>query len=233
MLRQIARLSNPWVESLPMSRLRRYLFNALAALSLGLCIATTVAGIRSYWRADWVTATRWHRWQLAQERGAITFSVESQYPASLSGNPLTIKFSGPAEPFSHQWKFLSMDQNAHAGRYWPVNKLSFGQTAFTTAGYTQSSIPHTTNSITLAIHATKGILWYFPVWCVVALAALIPICWLWKNSDRRKTRHRIEKHLCMHCGYDLRATPDRCPECGTIPPQNEISSTWPTSKNFT
>jgi|SRR5882672_202210 len=51
-----------------------------------------------------------------------------------------------------------------------------------------------------------------PFWFLALLFALLPALWLAKSLRRRR---RIASHLCPTCGYDMRATPDRCPECGT------------------
>lgn len=43
---------------------------------------------------------------------------------------------------------------------------------------------------------------------------------LWSIAKLRKNRLRLRRGLCAVCGYDLRASSGRCPECGT-----EIGST--------
>jgi hypothetical protein len=53
-----------------------------------------------------------------------------------------------------------------------------------------------------------------PLWFPLALFAVMPTAW---EVARRNQRRRSSLHLCDRCGYDLRATPDRCPECGTVP----------------
>ncbi|MDB5318957.1 MAG: hypothetical protein JWN40_588 [Phycisphaerales bacterium] len=66
---------------------------------------------------------------------------------------------------------------------------------------------------------------FVPYWMLTCLTLALPltamIAWL-----RRRARHRREtKGLCPGCGYDLRATPHRCPECGEAPDAHLIGPT--------
>lgn len=54
-----------------------------------------------------------------------------------------------------------------------------------------------------------------PCWLAALVAAILPAIWVDRRRRRRKALQRSDAGLCANCGYDLRESPGRCPECGT------------------
>ena len=52
---------------------------------------------------------------------------------------------------------------------------------------------------------------FVPLWMPLLAAGSATII-LWRRDRRRRKRKKLG--LCLKCGYDLRASKDRCPECG-------------------
>ena len=57
----------------------------------------------------------------------------------------------------------------------------------------------------------------FPYWMLLLALAPLDLWLLHRLRLRFRQAHRSRTNLCLTCGYDLRASPNRCPECGTSP----------------
>ena len=69
--------------------------------------------------------------------------------------------------------------------------------------------------------------YWLPYWLVVGVALVVPVRWLIALLTRARRRRR---GLCARCGYDIRVSEGRCPECGEplpgrpAPPTSTMSS---------
>jgi hypothetical protein len=53
-----------------------------------------------------------------------------------------------------------------------------------------------------------------PFWFLALLMLILPSVSAVRFARRRRAH---PPGVCQNCGYDLRMTPDRCPECGVVP----------------
>jgi predicted nucleic acid-binding Zn ribbon protein len=67
-----------------------------------------------------------------------------------------------------------------------------------------------------------------PAWCLPSASTAFCSLWILTVGIRRHRRHyRSTKGHCIKCGYDLRETSLRCPECGSF-----VSEDWKKSKEW-
>ena len=64
--------------------------------------------------------------------------------------------------------------------------------------------------------AADAHLLHIPYWFFWAMVTPPVLGWLLQKKRSRLRASRALNRLCIACGYDLRATPTRCPECGSV-----------------
>ena len=83
-----------------------------------------------------------------------------------------------------------------------------------------------TDSARRAINAGNTVRLTVPYWGAEIFFLVLPLVVSLRWWRGRRNRNR--QGLCPTCGFDLRATPDRCPECGTVNPDaGKVTSVSP------
>ena len=170
---------------------RRRLLNLVTVLSLMLCVAVCVLWVRSYWLSDELLVT-WRSGRAFVE----TTSGGVGLVLSLGGdwsNETGLAHQVVPRKDSRQSLALLYSGSGPGSTIWE----GWG------AGYIYARFGPDRSIRELVL----------PSW-VVCVASATPGAAFWITTDRRRRRTRARRGLCPACGYDMRATPDRCPECG-------------------
>ena len=129
-------------------------------------------------------------------------------------NVLIWSFDAPAGGRTTQWQLDDHDETLV-----PVIRTNFKPgTSTSEADYVAIYVIRAAS-----VHA-KGnnfVLLIIKLWPIFLVTAVLPTLTAPRTLRRVvtaiKARGRRRAGLCPTCGYDLRATPDRCPECGIVP----------------
>jgi hypothetical protein len=186
---------------------RRFLSHLLAALSLTLCAISITFWLRSQVFLDTAVyqSSTSDRLQVSTRPGAVQIWVVLgvKYPPApamfeySSERWGALIYTNPASIVGHRKIGVVQppaDDWIHCGFGWHFQSWDGGRTDTMAAA---------------------------PFWFLTGILLVLP---LWDLRGMVRRRRYASRGRCRKCGYDLRATPARCPECGLepeMPPSNQ------------
>jgi hypothetical protein len=199
--------------------MKRKLVTILAALSLLLCLAAIVLWGRSYSRYDRI---RWNGESsdstyvtsrtilFLSGGGGVSFSM-------LTGQVLQSHLQAVGE-LREIWKWhpqgFEFETEKAEITVYPFALANPPPSVFRMIGFEFGNQHHLSGSGKEQDVVTSNRWFVVPWWCVISVFAVMPL--IAAFSFYRRSRLVRDDH-CPNCNYDLRATPERCPECGNVP----------------
>ena len=210
------------ISSAPMKRLFHVAFNSLIVLSLVLLVATVVLWVRSYWyETEYSAQTIVNRPEVYLQRvragsahGIIWWRREfwprvgSERVTRNRTKWFDLRSLGEAP---YEWLPTAYRKE----KIWPatIEWCAWGGFALSIASAPPPDPP--LNKVSgIFLHWTR--MWHvqFAHWQLALLFSINPTMWALTKWARVR---RVARGGCVDCGYDLRATPGRCPECARVP----------------
>lgn len=197
--------------------MRRRLFAILSAFSLLICVLFAALWIRKHWVAERVfhINAQGRYWRLESTGQFLEAEVGKGWDSSATipwherrGSDQHYKISG----------FPSLVLRPQNQRWWDIHYDYGNERRY---GVREES-KGLEDVIYQLLPPVEYQVVFIPHWLPVAAFGLLPLLWL--IAQRRWLIHRRRRRLgmCLSCGYDLRASHDRCPECGTAIPADLI-----------